>query len=92
MKDSTDWARLPVLLRELLVLLYAHRSAFRQERTFLRAMGLLFGELFTFARHTVTQGLLALGCTDADWSAWYRLFSRPRFAEESWRVVCCERR
>jgi hypothetical protein len=41
----------------------------------------VFGELFSFARHTVTQSLLALGLTDADWSAWYRLFSRPRFDE-----------
>jgi len=81
-KDNTDRAALPALLRELMGLLAAHRGAFRQERTFLRAMGLLFGELFAFARHTVTQGLLALGCTDEDWSAWYRLFSRARFAEE----------
>lgn len=82
MKDSTDATRLPTLLRELIALLYAHRSAFRQERTFLRVMGLLFSELFAFSRHTVTQGLLALGCTDGDWSAWYRLFSRGRFSEE----------
>jgi len=81
-KDSTDRAQLPVLLRELMALVYAHRSAFRQERTFRRAIGLLFAELFSFARHTVTQGLLALGCTDGDWSPWYRLFSRSRFVEE----------
>jgi hypothetical protein len=48
----------------------------------MRALGLLFGELFVFARHTVTQELLALGLTDADWSAWYRLFSRRRFDPE----------
>lgn len=77
MKDST----FPTLLQNLFALLQAHRRAFRQERTFLRALGLVLGELFTFARHTVTQGLLALGLTDGDWSAWYRLFSRPRFDE-----------
>lgn len=38
--------------------------------------------MFSFARHTVTQGLLALGITDGDWSAFYRLFSRTRFGEE----------
>jgi hypothetical protein len=78
MKDST----LPILLRNLFELLESQRSIFRQERTFLRALGLLMGELFVFARHTVTQELLALGLTDSDWSAWYRLFSRQRFAAE----------
>lgn len=83
MKDSTNNSELPALLQELMALLHAHRGAFRQERTFLRAMGLFFAEMFSFARHTVTQGLLALGCTDEDWSAWYRLFSRDRFSEEA---------
>ena len=46
------------------------------------SMGLVFGELFSFARHTVTQELMTLGITDGDWSAWYRLFSRNRFDEE----------
>ncbi|MCL6451974.1 MAG: transposase [Acetobacteraceae bacterium] len=82
MKDSTNVAELPALLRELVLLIYAHRGAFRQERTFLRAMGLLFGELFAFGRRTVTQILLALGCTDADWSPWYRLLSHDRFRVE----------
>ncbi len=72
---------MPVLLRELLTLVAAHRSAFKQERTFRRSLALAFGELFTFSRHTVTQSLLALGLTDSDWSSWYRLFSRDRFAE-----------
>jgi len=45
-------------------------------------MGLVFGELFSFARHTVTQGMLALGLTEGDWSAFYRLFSQKRFDEE----------
>jgi hypothetical protein len=79
MKDST----FPTLLQNLFELLEAFRPTFRQERTFLRAFGLLLGELFVFARHTVTQELLALGLTDADWSAWYRLFSRNRFQPEA---------
>lgn len=65
------------LLSELLGLLRAHRCAFGQERTFLRAQALIFAHLFCFARRTVTQALAALGLTDADWSAFYRLFSTP---------------
>ena len=82
MKDNTHSKNLPALLQVLLALLQAHRGAFRQERPFRRAEGMVFGEIFSFARHTVTQGLLALGINDGDWSAWYRLFSRARFDEE----------
>jgi hypothetical protein len=64
-----------------LALIAAHRAAFRQERPYRRAVGLVFGELFAFARHTVTQELLALGLAEADWTGWYRLFSRRRFEE-----------
>lgn len=70
------------LLHQLFELLEAHRSAFKQERPFWRAVGLVLGEVFSFGRHTVTQELLALGVTDGDWGAWYRLFSRERFDEE----------
>lgn len=70
------------LLRELLHLLDAHRCAFRQQRTFLRAQALLFGHLFCFARRTITQALVALGLTKSDWSAFYRLFSLPRIDYE----------
>jgi hypothetical protein len=42
----------------------------------------VLGEVFSLGRHTVTQELLALGVTDGDWGAWYRLFSRERFDEE----------
>lgn len=83
MKDNT----FPTLLQNLFELLEAFRPTFRQERTFLRALGLLLGELFVFARHTVTQELLALGLTDADWSAWYRLFSLKRFQAEAASAV-----
>lgn len=75
MKDST----IPRLLQSFFELLEAHRSLFKQERTFIRVISLALSELFVFARHTITQGLLALGLADADWTAWYRLFSRARF-------------
>lgn len=70
------------LLRNFWELLARHRTAFRQERSYWRVVGLVLGEIFNFGRHTVTQGLMALGLTDADWSGWYRLFSRGRYAEE----------
>jgi hypothetical protein len=68
-------------LTHLFDLIQAHRPAFRQERPFVRAWGLVLAELFTFGRHTLTQDLLSLGLIQSDWSAWYRLFSRPRFDE-----------
>lgn len=81
MNHTTLQTRSP-LLQALFALLEAHSVAFRQRRTYLRAVALVIGTLFSFARHTVTQALLALGLTDADWSAWYRLFSRERFDVE----------
>jgi hypothetical protein len=68
-------------LHNLFELLDQHRIAFRQERSYWRVVGLVFGELFNFGRHTVTQGLMALGLTEADGSGWYRLFSHGRYAE-----------
>lgn len=82
MKDNTQQTEIPDLLKAVIALLNAHRAAFHQERPFRRAIGLFFAELFSFARHTVSQELLALGVTEGDWSAWYRLFSRPRYDEE----------
>ena len=70
------------LVHKLFELLAAHRPAFKQERPYWRAVGLVLGEIFSFGRHTVTQELLSLGLADGDWSAWYRLFSRERFDEQ----------
>ena len=67
----------PVLIC-LLELLAAFRPAFRQERPYRRCVALVFGSVFAFARHTLSQLLLTLGVTEQDWSAWYRLFSEPR--------------
>ncbi len=54
------------LVSALFGLLGAHRPAFRQERAFRRMRALLLGHLFSFARRTVTQALVALGMTDHD--------------------------
>lgn len=80
-KYTPETENLPVLLRELWKLLTRAREAFGQERVFRRAVAFVLGELFALGRHTVTQILRALGATECDWSAWYRLFSRRRFDE-----------
>ncbi len=71
------------LLVELRQLLDACRVAFQQERVYQRILALFIAEILTLGRHTVTQLLRVLGVADQDWSAWYRLFSLPRFPEEA---------
>lgn len=70
------------LLKHLFALLQAHRSIFKQERTYQRVVAMVLAEVFVFARHTVTQLLMSLGQTEQDWSSWYRLFSQRRFCYE----------
>ena len=72
-------AQNPELLKNLFALLAAHRPIFKQQRVYERVVALVLGEVFAFARHTVTQLLMTLGLTDYDWSGWYRLFSQGRF-------------
>ena len=79
MKESTESQE---LLEELFKLIGEHRRVFKQERPYQRMVGMLLGEVFNFGRHTITQSLLGLGVVEGDWSAWYRLFSEPRFEEE----------
>lgn len=43
MKDNTRLENVPALLSALFKLLEAHRGAFRQERSFRRAVGLVLG-------------------------------------------------
>jgi hypothetical protein len=73
----------PELIKNLFELLAAHRGVFRQARVFRRVVALVVAEVMVFGRHTVTQLLLGLGLAAEDWSAWYRLFSRGRFAEKA---------
>lgn len=83
MDDYTaDESVIPVLLAEFWKLAKMGRPAFKQDRTFHRAMAMVFGELFTLGRHTVTQVLRTLGETEHDWTAWYRLFSQARMDEQ----------
>ena len=57
-------------------------EAFRQRRTYERAMTLFLADVIGFGRHTVTEELRALGLTEWDWSAYYRLFGKGRIDEE----------
>jgi len=70
------------LLKHLFELIQKHRSMFKQERVYQRVFALVLAELFVFARHTITQLIMALGHTEQDWSSWYRLFSAGRFVYE----------
>ena len=72
----------PALLEAFKTLLLAHRWAFKQERTFVRMCVLGLGMIFAFARHTLSQGVSALGQANHDPSAYYRLLRGKRFREE----------
>lgn len=65
-----------------MLLLDAHRAAFKQTRSFARCAVLALGMIFAFARHSVSQCVLSLGQGGRDWSAWYRLFSGKRYRQE----------
>src|SRR5690242_14432275 len=66
------------LLRELGPLLAAHRPAVGQARCFARLCALVVGFLRRVSRPTLAGVLLTLGLYDADWSAFYRVFSQER--------------
>ena len=68
----------PSLQGELWRLLVAHRPAVDQARCFARLCALVLGFLLGVTRPTIAGVLLTLGLHDADWSAFYRLFSRER--------------
>lgn len=68
------------LLKHLIELISKHRTIFKQERVYERAKALILAEIFVFARHTITQLIMALGMSGQDWNAWYRLFSAKRFS------------
>ena len=77
------------LINGLLLLLAAHRAVFSQERVYLRAIALVFGEVFAFKEHRITDLLRALGLVEEDWGAWYRLFQKPQrfLAEQAGQVL-----
>lgn len=82
MKDNKKGKEIYPLIEAVMTLLATHWRTFRQERRFQPSVGLLFRELFNFARHMVAQSPLTLVITDEGWSAWYRLFKHNLFNEE----------
>jgi len=90
MKDTKEVEESPVLVGEVIGLVKKCEGKYNQKRVFNRVMALVMAELFAFGRHTVTQLLLSLGLTDEDWSAWYRIFSFGRYAEEATSRVMLE--
>jgi hypothetical protein len=71
----------PIPSQKLFQLMESHRAAYKQERMYRQVVRMVLGEFFNFRRRTVTQGLMALGIVDGDWSGWYRLFSCGRYGE-----------
>ena len=78
MAESTTRPAASPLASTLFTLLEAHRPACRQERPFQRLVALALGAVCALGRHTITQLLIVLGLTEADWSGFYRLFNVPR--------------
>ena len=69
-----------MLLETLLELLQGWRPAFRQRRTWVRALALALGLLCGWGRRTLTSALGFWECQQRDWSADYKLFNRSRWA------------
>lgn len=65
-----------LLLEKVLELLQPWRSAFGQQRTWLRAQRLAVGLLTCLRTHLTSNAICATGRQFLDWSADYRLFSR----------------
>ena len=68
----------PTLATTWFALLGAHRDVVRQERVFVRLVALAIADVLSLGRRTPTRWLATLGVGRADWTAWYRLFSRGR--------------
>lgn len=58
------------------------RLAFSQARTHERAVGHAIASVCVLGRRTLSRSLGALGRSDCDWSADYRMFSRSRWQAE----------
>jgi hypothetical protein len=74
----TTMTQVPEILNNLLTLLAAHQSAFKQKRIQKRVQALVLAENLAQRRHTISQLLMGLGLTQSDWTSWYRLLSQGR--------------
>src|SRR6201993_705177 len=68
-----------MLLENLLALLEGWTPAFRQQRSFGRAIALALGLLCGLGRRTVTRAICFNNRQHQDWSADYKLFNRSRW-------------
>ena len=76
---AIDWLLerfLTMLLEKLLSLLEGWAPAFRQQRTYARAIALALGLLCGLGRRTVTRSICFNNRQHQDWSADYKLFNR----------------
>jgi hypothetical protein len=85
--DRTTARRPTPLLDHLFGLLAAARPGTCSSRVWHRVTVLTVGSLVALGRHTLSQVLVAIGVSDQDWSAWYRVFNRTRFAGAPGRRV-----
>ena len=65
-----------MLLRRWLEITAGWQTAFRQQRSFHRALGQALGTLSAFGRRTLSRAIWAQGHPHQDWSADYRLHAR----------------
>jgi hypothetical protein len=81
-----------MLLQTWLAMAGSWRSAFPQERSFLRVLWILLGLLAARGRGTVTSALAMFGLTGR-WSADFRAFSRSKGVARRYRIqpTGCER-
>ena len=76
------------LLDALIDLLGAWRQAFRQQRSFERALRLSLAQILTPGRRLISRLICSTGRQDQDWTADYKLFSRsPWLASRLFRPV-----
>jgi hypothetical protein len=72
-----------VLLTRFLALLSLWQSAFRQERSFQRAVRQAVGSMLVVGSATLTRILASLGRDQQDWSADYKLHARADWNEQA---------
>ena len=76
------------LLDALIDLLCAWRQAFRQQRSFERALRLSLAQILTPGQRLISRLISSCGRQNQDWSADYKLFSRsPWQAGQLFRPV-----
>jgi hypothetical protein len=71
-----------MLLRVWLDITSGWRAAFRQQRSFHRAVSQALGSLTSFGRRTLSRAVWAQGHQHQDWSAEYRLHARSPWRSE----------